>query len=147
MHKRNIPSLLAHYAPALTASAIRSRYLKFSVALNGGRRRDNLGGHAPSLPSYRCAILVGAGGCPDPRSGICKLRLSGTCECRPKTCSFRSSKRQLTFMPLNGRPCRVIQLLPVMNGEAHYRIRSVQTEHEIAASESELRPLQGYATL
>jgi len=55
-------------------------------------------------------------------------------------------KLQLTLTPLNGRPCRVIQILPAMNGEAHYRIRSVQTEHEIAASESELRPLQGYAT-
>ena len=48
-------------------------------------------------------------------------------------------KQQLTLTPLNGRPCRVIQILPAMNGEVHYRIRSVQTEHEIAASESELR--------
>ena len=48
-------------------------------------------------------------------------------------------KQQLTLTPLNGRPCRVTQILPAMNGEVHYRIRSVQTEHEIAASESELR--------
>jgi len=33
-----------------------------------------------------------------------------------------------------------------MNGEPHYRIKSMQTEHEIAASESELRPLQAFAT-
>jgi hypothetical protein len=56
-----------------------------------------------------------------------------------QTVLFRP-KRQLTLTPLNGRPCRIIQLMPAMNGELHYRIRSVLTEHEIAASESELRP-------
>jgi hypothetical protein len=61
-----------------------------------------------------------------------------------QTVLFRP-KRQLTFTPLNGRPCRVIQLLRAMNGEPHYRIKSMQTEHEIAASESELQPMQTFA--
>jgi hypothetical protein len=62
-----------------------------------------------------------------------------------QTVLFRP-KRQLTLTPLNGRPCRVIQLLPAMNGEPNYRIKSMQTQHEIAATESELRPLQAFAT-
>ena len=58
----------------------------------GARRRDAGAGLRPSAPPIATrAILIGAVRTAPHRSGagICKLRLSGTGECRPKTCSFR----------------------------------------------------------
>jgi hypothetical protein len=41
-----------------------------------------------------------------------------------------------------GRPFQITQRLPVTDGEPQYRIRGTHFEHEVAASESELRPVQ-----
>src|SRR5215472_9979651 len=92
-----------------------------------------------SLPCFPSAFLVPSGGLALTGSGCrimadYKFKIGQTVLFRPK--------RQLTLTPLNGRPCRIIQILPAMNGERHYRIRSMQTTHEIMASESELRPVQ-----
>jgi len=46
------------------------------------------------------------------------------------------------------RPGRVMLstlMLLAMNGESHYRIKRTQTQHEIVASESELRPMKVFA--
>jgi len=45
-----------------------------------------------------------------------------------------------------GRPFQVTQRLPAMDGEPQYRIRGTHVAHEVAAGESELRPVQTAAT-
>jgi hypothetical protein len=41
-------------------------------------------------------------------------------------------------------PYQITARLPQIDGEFQYRIKSIHEEHERAASESELRPVQAY---
>jgi hypothetical protein len=77
MHKRNIPSSLAHRYACPTSH----RFLKFWAALNEGRRRDDLGVTPLRSPVTAAPFLVGAGGCPHPKSrnmqtSICRKQVN-----------------------------------------------------------------------
>jgi len=60
-----------------------------------------------------------------------------------QTVFFRPKLRR-TGMPPSNRPYRVVQRLFVLVGEPQYRIRG--SDQEVAARESELRPMQAFAT-
>jgi hypothetical protein len=57
---------------------------------------------------------------------------------------FRPKQRPSDSSPSN-RPYRVMQILSAPVGEPQYRIRSTGSERELAARESELRPVQAHS--
>jgi hypothetical protein len=105
-------------------------------------------GGCPLYPQKRTSTTAVAAGAIIKLCAVIRVRGSGAAHDRSQVQDWSNSvvSAQAATDPYgperSAMSRRVIQILPVMSGEVHYRIRRVQTAHEIAASESELRPVQ-----